>query len=154
MNPSETQRLLERISRRVLDSTVRDALLLLLPIFELKELNDMADIQQALADLDAAVQGVAQRAAADHADLQAQIDALKAQGVDTSALQAAADKIEGNVEALNAIDVPAAPAPEPTPEPAPDPTPDPVPAPDPEPAPEPTPDPAPADDASGDTPSA
>jgi type II secretory pathway pseudopilin PulG len=103
---SDTQQQIERLAGRVLDRPVRDALIALLPIFQLKEVQDMATIQEALADLDAAVQGVAQRTAADHADLQSQIDELKAQGVDTAALQDAANKIEQRVSDLNAISVP------------------------------------------------
>lgn len=103
---SDIQTQIERLASKVLDRPVRDALIAPLPIFELKEVQDMATIQEALAALDGAVKGVAQRAADDHASLQAQIDALKAQGVDTAALQDAADKIEANVSALNAIDVP------------------------------------------------
>lgn len=106
MTLSDTQAQIERLAGKVLDRTVRDALIALLPIFELKEVQDMATIQEALADLDTAVKGVADRQATDHATLQAEIDALKAQGVDTSALQAAADSIESNVSALNAIAVP------------------------------------------------
>lgn len=64
----------------------------------------MADITQALSDLDAAITGVSDRTAADVATLQAEIATLKAAGVDTAKLQAVADSIEGSVDKLNSID--------------------------------------------------
>jgi peptidoglycan hydrolase CwlO-like protein len=59
----------------------------------------MADLQQALTDLDGAVGAVRD----DHARLQAEIDRLAAAGTDTAALQAAADAIEERVSALNSV---------------------------------------------------
>lgn len=101
---SATYLRLRRLIGRVLDQYTQEALLNLIPILQNKEPLTMADIQTALADLDTAVKGVAERSTADVAALQAQIDELKAAGVDTAQLQAVADSIEANVEKLNAID--------------------------------------------------
>ena len=56
----------------------------------------MADITQALADLDAAIDAIR----SDVAALQVEIAALKSAGTDTVALQAAADSIEARAGAL------------------------------------------------------
>jgi uncharacterized protein involved in exopolysaccharide biosynthesis len=56
----------------------------------------MADITQALADLDAAIDAIRN----DITSLQGEIAVLKSQGSDTGALQAAADSIEARAGAL------------------------------------------------------
>src|SRR5689334_790302 len=96
--------LLHRYAHRILDPSVRDVLHALINLLADKEPMTMADIQQALQDLGDAVNGLAQRAAQDHSDLQAQIDQLKQSGVDTTQLQQIADSIEGHVSTLNQID--------------------------------------------------
>lgn len=116
---------------RVLDPYTQTVLKALIPILINKEPTTMADITQALADLGSAVQGVSDRTASDVADLKAEIETLKAAGVNVEQLQTIADSIEGQVTKLNEIDpvadVPTEPAPA---DPAPaDPTPvDPAPA--------------------------
>ena len=133
---------------RVLDGSTRDALLALLPVLMNKEPLPMADITQALSDLDSAVKGVAARNATDVSALKAEIETLKAAGANTTQLQAVADSIEAQSTALNAIEIPVAsattPAPAPVPAPA-APVVDPVPAPAVDPATGATPVPAPAD---------
>lgn len=99
-----------RLIGRVLDGGTRESLMALLPILMNKEPVTMADIVTALADLDAAVKGVATRNDADVTALKAEIETLKAAGVNTAQLQAVATSIETQAAALNAIEVPAAPA--------------------------------------------
>lgn len=64
----------------------------------------MATIEQAVTDLTTAVTDAASRVSTDLANLNSEIATLKASGVDTAGVQAAADSIEANVTALNAID--------------------------------------------------
>jgi hypothetical protein len=72
----------------------------------------MTDIDTALSDLSTAIGAVGDRLTASLGTLQGEITTLTQSGTaDTAALQAAADAIEQDVTALNAIDVPTPTAP-------------------------------------------
>lgn len=86
----------------------------------------MTDVNQGQADIDAAVAAVGADVALlkdSGTRIEAELQRLEGQGVDTTALRSALGDLDTAVGSIGTIVPAPAPAPEPTPEPAPEPTP-------------------------------